>query len=156
MLAILLLAFGLRACGLDAQSLWSDEGISLQRAGQSLPDLLANMPVEHTPGYFVLLHGWLLVAGESDFGLRYLSLLPSVLAVALIAALARALHRSRQGELHTGANFVAAAAALLLATSGFQIWYAQEARMYAWLLALALVAIWAQWQVLEQPLARNA
>lgn len=150
--AILLLAFALRACGLDAQSLWSDEGISLQRAAQSLPDLLATMPVEHTPGYFVLLHPWLRIAGDSDFALRYLSLLPSVLAVALIAAVARALHksRSRDTSTHRNGGWVATSAALLLATSGFQVWYAQEARMYAWLLALALVAIWAQWQMLEQ------
>lgn len=148
--AILLLAFALRACGLDAQSLWSDEGISLQRASQSLPDLLANMPVEHTPGYFVLLHGWLSISGASDFALRYLSLLPSVLAVALIFALARALHRGHGGRGFWGRGFwVGVIAALLAATSGFQVWYAQEARMYAWLQALALLAIWAQWQLLE-------
>ena len=36
------------------------------------------------PGYFVLLNGWLTVAGEEDFALRYLSVWPSVAAVALI------------------------------------------------------------------------
>ena len=84
MLAILLVAFALRAYRLDFQSLWSDEGISLLRSSQSLPAMLRNMPVEHTPGYFVLLHGWLALAGTSDIALRWLSLLPSVLAVALM------------------------------------------------------------------------
>jgi hypothetical protein len=176
MLIILLLAFALRAFRLDFQSLWSDEGISLQRAGQSLPELLAALPTEHTPGYFVLLAGWVQAAGESDFALRFLSLAPSVLAVALIFALGRALHTSRKYHLQEvpppgspspqgagvqapdqphSAALVAVTAALLLATGGLQVWYAQEARMYAWLLAMALVAMWAQWQLLERP-QRNA
>ena len=58
-LALVLIAFVLRAYRLDFQSLWSDEGISLLRAAQTLPDLWRNMPVEHTPGYFVLLHFWM-------------------------------------------------------------------------------------------------
>ena len=149
MLAILLAAFALRAYRLDFQSLWSDEGISLLRSSQSLPAMLRNMPVEHTPGYFVLLHGWLALAGTSDTALRWLSLLPSVLAVALIFRLGTAL-----GAADTPPSLVqqlvAVLGALLLATSGFQIWYAQEARMYAWLLAAALTSCLAQWQVLEQ------
>ena len=84
-LAIILLAFLLRAVHLDFQSLWSDEGISLFRAVQPLPELWRNMPVEHVPGYFVLLHVWMAATGQADFALRYLSLLPSVLAVALMA-----------------------------------------------------------------------
>jgi hypothetical protein len=156
--AILLLAFALRAFQLDFQSLWSDEGISILRSSQALPAMLSNMPLEHTPGYFVLLHGWLGLVGKNDFALRYLSLLPSVLSVALIFRWGLALHASRKP--HTQAilsrrMLVALAAALLLATSGFQVWYAQEGRMYAWLLAAALASCLAQWQVLAHP-ARHA
>ena len=161
MLAILLIAFALRSWRLDFQSLWSDEGISLQRAAQSLPDMLAAMPTEHTPGYFVLLHGWVKLVGESDFALRFLSLAPSVLAVALVYALGRALHTPFReaplpgsppsGKTSALSTFVAVAAALLLATSGFQLWYAQEARMYASLLAAGLLSMFAQWQLLECP-----
>ena len=150
MLAILLAAFALRAYRLDFQSLWSDEGISLLRSSQSLPAMLRNMPVEHTPGYFVLLHGWLALAGTSDIALRWLSLLPSVLAVALIFRLSMALGAAETSQPSVR-QLVAVLAALLLATSGFQIWYAQEARMYAWLLAAALTSCLAQWQVLEPP-----
>lgn len=151
MLAILLLAFALRAYRLDFQSLWSDEGISLLRASQSLPEILRNMPVEHTPGYFVLLHGWLAIAGTSDVALRWLSLLPSVLAVALNFRLALALGALPTAGATATLRLVAVVAALLLATSGFQVWYAQEARMYSWLLAAALTSCLAQWQVLERP-----
>ena len=132
MLAILLVAFALRAYRLDFQSLWSDEGISLLRSSQSLPAMLRNMPVEHTPGYFVLLHGWLALAGTSDTALRWLSLLPSVLAVALMFRLGVSLGAA-EASRSSVQQLVAVLGALLLATSGFQIWYAQEARMYAWL-----------------------
>jgi len=139
MLAILLLAFGVRAYHLDFQSLWSDEGISLQRAALPLSQMMAEMPVEHLPGYFLLLHLWLPWAGDHDFALRFLSLWPSVASVALIYRLG--------GDL--GLRPAGMMAALLLATSGFQLWYAQEARMYAWLLATSLLATIAFWRVLE-------
>ena len=89
--AMLLLAFAVRLYNLDFHSLWSDEGISLQRAQMALPEMLDAMPVEHMPGYFALLNGWVRFAGESDYALRFLSLWASVLAVALISRLARTL-----------------------------------------------------------------
>lgn len=139
MLMILLLAFGLRAYHLDFQSLWSDEGISLQRAALPLTQMLAELPVEHLPGYFLLLHLWLPGAGDADFALRFLSLWPGVASVALIYRLGADL-----GHRPTGI-----VAALLLATGGFQLWYAQEARMYTWLLATSLLATVALWRLLE-------
>lgn len=139
--ALVLLAFGLRAAHLDFQSLWSDEGISLVRSTLPLGEMLAQMPVEHVPGYFVLLHGWIGLTGVSDFGLRFLSLLPSVWAVALIYRLAADLGSRRAGLI----------AGLLLATNGFQVWYAQEARMYSWLLAMGLSATIAYWRLLQRP-----
>ena len=130
--AVLLLAFALRLYHLDFQSLWSDEGISWQRAQQPLGPLLADMPVEHAPLYFVLLHGWMLLTGQSDFALRALSLLFSVLAVSLGYALGRDLFSSKIGLL----------AAILLTVNPFQVWYAQEARMYSLVVCLTLAATW--------------
>lgn len=139
MLAILLLAFALRAYRLDFQSFWSDEGISLQRAALALPAMLDAMPVEHLPGYFILLHFWLPATGGHDFALRFLSLWPSVLSVALIYRLG----------VDLGYRPAGVAAALLLATNGFQLWYAQEARMYSWLVATSLLSTIALWRLLE-------
>ncbi|HXF63511.1 MAG TPA: glycosyltransferase family 39 protein, partial [Caldilineaceae bacterium] len=135
---LLLLAFGLRACHLDYQSLWSDEGISLVRSALPLGEMLAQMPVEHVPGYFVLLKGWIALTGETDFGVRYFSLLPSVWAVALLYRLA----------VDLGSRQIGLLAAALLATNGFQVWYAQEARMYSWLLAAGLLSTLCFWRLL--------
>lgn len=144
MIIILWVSFALRLYRLDFQSLWSDEGISLQRSLQPLDDLLRNMPIEHLPGYFVILHGWLTLVGEQDFALRFFSVWPSVLTLAITYRLATDLGNRPAGWI----------AALLLATNGFQIWYAQEARTYSWLLASALLASWLFWRMLtrkEQP-----
>ncbi|MEZ4677874.1 MAG: glycosyltransferase family 39 protein [Caldilineaceae bacterium] len=133
--AILLLGFGLRVYALDGQSLWSDEGISLIRSKRTFSLMLETMPVEQMPGYFVLLHGWLPLVGEEDYAVRFLSLLPSVLVIALTYRLASALGSRRSGIL----------AAILVATNPFQIWYAQEARGYSWLLGVGLLSTWLFW-----------
>ena len=132
MLGLLLLAFAVRVYHLDFQSLWSDEGISLLRAAMALGEMLRSMPVEHAPGYFLLLHFWIALAGASDFALRFLSLWPSILAIAISYRMAADLGSPRAGLI----------AALLLATNAFQVWYAQEARMYSWLLATGVGATW--------------
>jgi hypothetical protein len=151
LLAVLLGAFALRTYRLDFQSFWSDEGISLNRARLPLGELLATLPAEHSPGYFVALHGWVRLAGEHDFGLRYWSVLGSVLAVALLARLGAAL-----GLGSRAAQWAGVAAAALLATGWFQVWYAQETRMYAWLPAAALAASWALWELLHSRGRRQA
>jgi hypothetical protein len=121
---LVLLAFALRVYRLDGQSLWSDEFISLQRANQPLAELVTKMPPEHAPLYFVVLHFWTAGTGTAtDFGLRALSVVFSLLAVALAY---------RLGGLWT---------AFLLAVNPFQVWYAQEARMYAMVLALGLASV---------------
>lgn len=144
LVALLLLAFALRAWRLDFQSFWSDEGLSLNRATLPLAEMLARMPAEHVPGYFVALRGWLLLTGTHDYGLRAFSMLPSVLAVALTFRLAADATRPAPARLAVGT-----AAALLVAVHPFLIWYAQETRMYAWLLAAALASTVALWRVLH-------
>lgn len=138
MISFLLIGFALRAYWLDGQSLWSDEGISLLRSWRSFGFMLDSMPVEQMPGYFVLLFGWLRLVGDNDYAVRLLSLWPSVLTLALTYQLAGALGSRRIGLF----------AVALLATNPFQIWYAQEARAYSWLLLVGLLSSWLFWQML--------
>ncbi len=142
-LGITLAAFALRVYHLDAMSFWSDEGISVLRARFDIPALLANLPVEHVPLYFAGLHYWMGVAGEGDFAVRFFSLVFSVLAAPLVFRLARA---------SAGPGAAAWLATLLMAVNPLQVWYAQEARMYALLVAFVAGAAWcllaatADWQ----------
>lgn len=150
LITILLVAFALRAHHLAFESLWSDEGISLQRAAEPLRAMLAAMPVEHAPGYFVALRGWIALTGESDYALRFFSLVAGVLAVALLQRLTSDLARPSAVR-----RWIGLLSAALLATNAFQVTYAQEARMYTWLLAMSLLASVALWQLLYGPRGRQ-
>ncbi|MBN1956065.1 MAG: glycosyltransferase family 39 protein [Anaerolineae bacterium] len=131
LLLILLLATGLRFYRLDAQSFWNDEGNSARAAERPIPLVLAAAAGDiHPPGYYLLLHFWRALAGESEFALRALSALCGVLTIAFTYALGRRLLGIRAGL----------GAAFLGAVSPLAIYYAQEARMYALLGLLAAAA----------------
>ncbi len=139
-LLILLLALGLRLLKIDAQSIWWDEGHSIFVASQPLPQIptLPAMDV-HPPAYFALLHGWLAVAGSSEFALRYLSLLFGLLLVALLWRFA--------AELTRPARVAAPLAALLAAISPLFVAYSQEVRSYTMFTFLALGSTFFLWRV---------
>src|SRR5512136_749485 len=100
LVVLLLLTFALRVYRLEAQSLWSDEGLSLYRARLTLGENLTNVivvppgvPTRDTnpPLYFVALSVLRLVAGESEYALRFLSVVVGVLAVPLLYVTGRRL-----------------------------------------------------------------
>ena len=136
------LAFARGVCGLGAQSLWWDESLSLQRANYDLPLVLSNEIIltdatrqlitfdNHPPLYFLLLHFVVKLAGQSEFALRFPSLVFSVLTVPLLYALGKHLFDRRAGLL----------AALLGAISPLYLWYSHEARMYTMLTFLGLLS----------------
>ncbi|MBC7251271.1 MAG: glycosyltransferase family 39 protein, partial [Anaerolineae bacterium] len=130
---ILLLAFGLRAYRLEAKSVWWDEGLAAWAARQDLvSSALWCASDVHPPLYFWMLHFWRLGSGDSEFGLRFLSVGCGVLAVAALYRLGRALADRPTGIL----------AALLLATSRFALWWSQEMRMYILAALLATLSLW--------------
>ena len=86
----------------------------------------------HVPAYFTLLGWWQDLTGSSEFALRLLSALFSILSVAWTFALGARLFHPLAGL----------AAAALVALNSFSIYYAQEARMYAMLSAIAAASMW--------------
>jgi mannosyltransferase len=128
-LAALLLAFALRIYRLSGQSLWYDEALSVHYADQPLQELLSGVSgSDHPPLHSLLLHLWMIVAGRSEFSVRYLSLWWGVLSVALLYCLGQKLFDKPTALL----------ASALLAASPLHVWYSQEARMYSLALALSL------------------
>lgn len=129
-----LAAFALRAHRLGAQSLWSDEDISLDRAALAMRALLADLPVEQAPLYYLALRVWALLLGGADrlgdFALRYPSLIAGVLAVPIGAYAGARLAGRRAGLI----------LALILALHPYLVAYGQEARMYTLLLLFGLAA----------------
>lgn len=136
LLLVLLLAFSLRVAGLDAQELRGDEAFgyffSLRPPAEIVEQTLV-LREPHPVASYLLQNAWLDLAGHSEFALRFVSAWFGVLAVALIARLARSLG---MGALPT------LVAALLLALSPYAIWHSQDARMYSMSLALTLASTW--------------
>ncbi len=118
----LLVAFALRVYKLGDQNVWWDEGLSVLAARQSfLGATLWTAADVHPPLYFWLLWPWARLAGESEFALRYVTVMESLLVVAAAFPLGRRLSRR---------PFVGLAGLWLLALSRFHIWWSQEMRMY--------------------------
>jgi mannosyltransferase len=126
-------AFLLRTVNLAGQSLWRDEVDAIRFSNWPLPELVAGLFQEghNGPLFFLGLRFWRNVTGNSEFALRYPSALLGALAVPLGFVLARRFGFSRRVALLLG---------LLLATSPYLVWYGQEAKMYALLLALVALA----------------
>jgi len=132
-IAIIILAFALRIYRLDHQSIWYDEGVNVYFANQSLKDLIAGVSTDnHPPLHFFVLHFWLKLAGQSEFSVRFLSLISGVLSVPLLFKLGRELFGQREGSL----------AAFLLSISPFHVWFSQEARMYTLAALLGLSSVY--------------
>ena len=150
------LAFAARAYRLEAQSIWLDEGLSVLFARPELGNLLPKLVTDdiHPPLYVLLLHFWLQVAGDGEFGVRFLSLLFGVLLVPLVYRMAVDLFAGSD-EKGAQARLSGLVAALLVALSPFLVYYSQEARNYivvafwtslsTWLLWRALVAGGGRW-----------
>ena len=134
--AIALVGLCLRLAGLDHQSFWIDEIASLQLAQDGFVEGFQRVRSDvHPPGYFVLLHLWIARVGSSESAVRWLSVIPSVLTIAALFRLGRVLFREETGVR------IGLMAAAIAAGSLSQIYYAQEARSYAWLMLLATLSM---------------
>jgi mannosyltransferase len=113
-------------------SLWRDEGATLAAVHRSLPQLLhmlGHTDVVHG-AYYVVMWFWTRAAGTSELALRFPSAVGMAVAAGVTAALGRRLVSARAGL----------AAGLVFAVLPSVTWYAQNARSYALVTALATIA----------------
>ena len=133
-LAAALIAFGiaLRLCFLGADSFWVDEAYSVTHVLRHPAGEIWRTSVDpnHPPLFFVVLRTALRLGGTSETMARLPSALTSVCSLGLLFVLARRLGFTREA---------ATTAVVLLALSPVDIWYAQEARMYAMVAATAIL-----------------
>ncbi len=140
LLLIILLAFLLRVYRLDHQSLRYDEGFSVYLARMSPGEITVRTASDiHPPLYYYLLHLWLGPFGDSEFVLRFFSLVFGLLTVPLIYVLGRRLLSTASGLL----------SALFLAISPLYLWYSQEARVYTLVTFLCLLSSYLLLRALE-------
>lgn len=147
---ILLLAAGLRFYQLSGQSLWADEGNSVALARRGFAEIARRTAFDiHPPLYYWLLKIWVFVFGDSEIGLRSLSVVLGIGLVYLIGVLGTRLFHARIGLI----------AAFIAAVSPLQVYYSQEARMYmllAMLSALTVLAagfIWESYAAAQKTVA---
>lgn len=139
-----LLGFGLRVQQLDFQPLWGDEGWSFYLAAQPIPDLLALTAIDiHPPLYYLLLKGWLVLAGPGAAAARFFSMAAGLLLIPLLYRLGHHLFERRVGV----------AAAGLVALMPLAVYYAQEVRMYGLvtLLGVGSIYFFAGWSTGRRP-----
>lgn len=131
---IILLGFLLRIYQLDSESLWQDEGFTLNEVDKSnLKDTFKAVfgPPEGTPpAYFLLLHFWVKLFGSSDFSLRFPSVLFGVISIYLIFLVGKALFDKKTALIGS----------LIMSVSMIQILYSQDARAYSFFVLLILLS----------------
>jgi mannosyltransferase len=122
--------------------MWLDEAQTVAIARRPFGALLEALRHDGSPPlFYLLLHGWMRLFGTGTIAVRAFSGVCSVASLPLIWLAARRLGASRGS---------AWAATLLLATSPFAIRYATEARMYAFVALLVLLAVLAYERVWRQ------
>lgn len=131
---IVALSAFLRFYGIGMESLWLDEGVSIQIARLDVPGILQEVRVDNNPPlYYLLLHYWIELFGDSETSVRMPSALVGVLAVFAIYGVGSRLLLERPAAL---------LAALLLAVAPVHLRYSQEARTYELMVTLSLLSFY--------------
>jgi len=131
LLFLILIGLGLRAFRLDFQSMWYDEAIGRLAGTWPFDEVLRFAFVDrvHPPLYFAALHGWERI-GDSVYFARFFSMWWGVLIIPLTFWLGRLIVDRRAAWL----------AASVVALSPFDVWFAQDIRMYPLVSAWVLLA----------------
>ncbi len=131
LVGLLLIAFGVRTWNLSSAEFWLDEAVSHYIAKNSPEEIVRytlSRSREHPPLYYLLLHGWMILAGPSEWSLRFFSAWWGTLFVALVFAAARRWFGERTAWL----------ALLLTVAQPMTTQLARDARMYPMLMFLGL------------------
>lgn len=130
LLGLLALSLWLRSRSLDG-ALWIDEAISHGIASHGVAEIPGVLRQDGSPPlYYLLLHAWSAVFGDGEAALRSLSLLAALLTIPAALWAGTVAGGRRAGWV----------AAVLAALNPFLTIYAQEARMYALVALLSVLA----------------
>jgi hypothetical protein len=131
---------------LATRGLWLDEATSVTQAQMSLHDLLESLRTSdvHPPLHHIVLWATVHLFGTGQEVVRAPSIIAGTLLIPVLWAAGRELYGPRAGL----------AAATLGAVAPFAVWYAQEARMYAFFMFFATVMLLAQLKAMRTGAAR--
>lgn len=125
----------LRVLLLGTKGMWLDETFSVWMASRSVEDMLHWIVRidQHPPLYYFLLHSWIALKGDTPYYVRLLSVLFGTGTIPIIYLIGKRLSGAVMGL----------AASVFLALSLFNIYFAQETRMYTLLAFNAAAAMYA-------------
>ena len=134
LLAIFLVGLALRLYGLGSESLWWDEVYAISTMAQPGPlEIIRLSSTDNNPPlFYLILHYWMLFAGDSAFSVRLPSAIAGALAIPVMYGIGRLLFDRGAGLL----------AAFILALSAYNVRYAQEARGYSLMVLLTLLSFY--------------
>ncbi|MFT3895763.1 MAG: glycosyltransferase family 39 protein [Anaerolineales bacterium] len=133
----------LRVLLLGTKGMWLDETFSVWIANHTVPEMLQWIIRidQHPPLYYLLLHYWIAHYGAEPYYARLLSAIFGTVTIPVVFMI---------GKRMSGA-LVGLVAAVFMTFSPFNIYYAQETRMYTLLTFNAAVAIYALARLLTDP-----
>jgi len=139
---LIILGAVIRFYNIGRRSLWLDEAITVQLAQSSIREIIINRASTgiHPPLYFLIIHFWIRLFGDSEIALRGFSSVFSILSIYLIYKLSSKLFGVTVGVI----------SAFLFAFSPFQLYYSGEARMYPFLTFLLLLSIYLLYQWISE------
>jgi len=142
LLAILLLGLFLRIYDLSKESIWYDEAGSVMYAELNIFQLLETVASHDCtpPLYYVILHYWIGLFGESEFTIRLFSVIISLSSIYVLYKVGTLLFNKNVGLLSS----------LILAVSSFHIYYTQEARSYGLMVLLTLLSFYFLIKILKK------
>ncbi|GEM_PF-3301288 len=137
---IVLLAWLLRCWRLGFYDFRGDEVFGIEYVAAPVGRIIQTLALgePHPPLFYLLLRSWIPLAGDGVYALRWLSAAGGTLGVALVYVIGCRLAGSSVGV----------AAALVTTIAPYQIWNAQDARMYTLATAFTVATIYWGWRVL--------
>ena len=143
--AILLVIAGCVLRFVSTGALWLDESISNEIAKRPLGDLFSALRHDGSPPlYYLLLHAWIAVFGDSTFAVRSLSSVISLGALPLAWLVGKEL----------GGRRLAGTMLLVTASTPYALRYATETRMYELIFVEVLLGTWIYVRVRRTPTRR--
>lgn len=140
--ALAVLALLLRLVGLGDKAFWYDEILTWGRARLPFGELIINaLRHKHFPSYFLLVGPFASATHSPEWMLRLPSAVCSAACVFVVACLASDA-RGLKAALIAG---------LLMALSPIEVAFAQDARPYALISLLVLIATWALLRIAQNP-----
>lgn len=115
------------------QSFWRDEAFSVLMASRSIQFIISHSSFE-PPFYYLLLHFWIKLFGQSEIAVRSLSLVAFAAATGIVIVWSEKLFRKHWLSWWLPVFFF---------FNPMLLYYSMEARTYGWYMLFATLSLWA-------------